>query len=55
MTPFFKVFKVLINHILLIFRLLEYKSSEKKFMNINNLIAEIRKVERIEWNKMELL
>ena len=36
------------NHILLIFKLYVYKSREKKFININNLIAEIRKVKRIE-------
>ena len=40
--------KILINHILLIFKLCAYKSREKKFININNLIAEIRKVKRIE-------
>ena len=40
--------KIFINHILLIFKLYVYKSREKKFININNLIAEIRKVKRIE-------
>ena len=40
--------KILINHILLIFKLYVYKSREKKFININNLIAEIWKVKRIE-------
>ena len=33
--------KIFINHILLIFKLYVYKSREKKFININNLIAEI--------------
>ena len=37
-----------INHILLIFKLYVYKSREKKLMNINNLITEIRKVKGIE-------
>ena len=40
--------KTLINHILLIFKLCVYKSREKKFINTNNLIAEIRKIKRIE-------
>ena len=40
--------KTFISHILLIFKLYVYKSREKKFININNLIAEIRKVKRIE-------
>ena len=40
--------EILINHILLIFQLYVYKSREKKFININNLIAEIQKVKRIE-------
>ena len=40
--------KVFINHILLVFKLYVYKSREKKLININNLIAEIRKVKRIE-------
>ena len=33
--------KVFINHILLIFKLYVFKSREKKFKNISNLIAEI--------------
>ena len=45
---FFENNKILINHILLIFKLYVYKSREKKSININNLIAEIRKVKRIE-------
>ena len=40
--------KCLSNHILVIFKLYVYKSREKKFLNINNLIAEIRKIKRIE-------
>ena len=36
--------KIFINHILLIFKLYVYKCREKIFMNINNLIAEIRKL-----------
>ena len=44
----FKNNKVFINHILLIFKLYVFKSREKKFINLYNLIAEIRKVKRIE-------
>ena len=40
--------KCLSNHSLLIFKLYVYKSGEKKFININNLTAENRKVKRIE-------
>ena len=40
--------KVFINHILLVFKLYVFKSREKKFTNINNLIAEIRKVKTLE-------
>ena len=40
--------KCLSNHILLIFKLYVYKSREKKLININNLMAEIRKIKRIE-------
>ena len=40
--------KTFISHILLIFKLYVYKSREKKFINIDNLITEIRKVKRIE-------
>ena len=40
--------KCLSNHILLIFKLYVYKSREKKLININNLIVEIRKIKRIE-------
>ena len=47
-NSFFENNKILINHILLIFKLYVYKSREKKFINTNNLIAEIRKVKRIE-------
>ena len=36
------------NHILLIFKLYVHKSRAKKFININNLIAEIRQVKTIE-------
>ena len=35
------------NHILLIFKLYVYKTREKELININNLIAEIRKVKGI--------
>ena len=44
----FKNNKVFINHILLIFKLYVFKSREKTFINLNNLIAEIRKVKTIE-------
>ena len=40
--------KCLSNQILLIFELYVYKSREKKLLNINNLIAEIQKIKRIE-------
>ena len=40
--------KCLSNCILLIFKLYVYKSREKKPLNINNLIAEIRKIKRKE-------
>ena len=40
--------KCLSNHILLIFKLYVYKSREKKLLNINNFIPEIRKIKRIE-------
>ena len=56
---FFTNNKVFINLILLIFKLYVcntfvirllyvYKFSEKKFININNLTAEIRKIKRME-------
>ena len=45
---FFENNKIFINHILLIFKLYVYKCREKKLININNLIAEIQKVKRIE-------
>ena len=45
---FFENNKILINHILLIFKLYVYKSREKKLINTNILIAEIWKVKRIE-------
>ena len=45
---FFENNKIFVYHILLIFKLHIYKSREKKFININNLIAEIWKVKRIE-------
>ena len=47
-NSFFENNKILINHILLIFRLYVYNSRGKKFININNLIARIRKVKRVE-------
>ena len=40
--------KCLSNHVLLIFKLYVYKSREKKLLNMNNLIAEIQKIKRIE-------
>ena len=40
--------KIFINHMLFIFKLYIYKFRKKKFININNLIAEIRKVKRIK-------
>ena len=40
--------KCLSNHILLIFKLYVYNSREKNLLNINNLIAEIQKIKRIE-------
>ena len=43
--------KCLSNHILLIFKLYETKSGEKKLLNINNLIAEIQKIRRIPNSK----
>ena len=52
MNPFLKAIKSLsitfYHMILLIFKLYFYKSREKKFININNLVAEIRKVKKIE-------
>ena len=47
-NSFFENKKIITNHILFIFKLYVYKSREKKFININNFIAEIRKVKRIE-------
>ena len=47
--------KILSNHIQLIFKLYMYKSREKKLININNLIAEIRKVKRIEKKMLSLI
>ena len=44
---FFENNKIFINHILLKSKLYVYKYREKKFINVNNLIAEIRKVRRI--------
>ena len=40
--------KLLINHILLIFKLYVYRSREKQFIHINNLIAEIKRAKAIE-------
>ena len=40
--------KIFINHILFIFKLYVYKFRKKKFVSMNNLIAEIRKVKRIK-------
>ena len=44
----FKKNRLLINHILLIFELYVYRSKEKQFIHINNLIAEIKSVKAIE-------
>ena len=44
----FKKNKLLINHILLIFKLYVYRSREKQFIYINNLITEIRSAKAIE-------
>ena len=43
----FKDNEVFISHILLLFKLYVYKSREKKNININNLIVEIRKVKKV--------
>ena len=40
-NSFFENNKIFINDILLIFKLYVFKSRERKFININNLIAEI--------------
>ena len=40
--------KVFISHLLLIFKLNVFKSREKKFINLNNLIDKIRKVKATE-------
>ena len=45
---FFGNNKVFVSYVLLIFKLYVYKTREKKFININSLIAEIRKVKKIE-------
>ena len=47
-NSFFENNKILINHILLIFKLCVYKSREKRFINRNNLITEIQKFKSIE-------
>ena len=44
----FKKNKLLINHILLIFKLYVYRSREKQFIHINNLIAKIKSGKAIE-------
>ena len=45
---FFENNKISTNNILLILKLYVYKSREKRFININNLMAEIWKVKIIE-------
>ena len=45
---YFKKNKLLINHILLIFKLYVYRSREKQFIHINNLIAGIKSAPAIE-------
>ena len=47
-NSFFENNKVFVSHILLIFKLYVYKSREKKFININNFIAEIKKLKKVE-------
>ena len=44
----FKENKLRINHILLIFKLYVYRSREKQFIHINNLIADIKSAKAIE-------
>ena len=44
----FKKNKLLINHILVIFKLYVYRSREKQFIHMNNLIAEIKSANAIE-------
>ena len=44
----FKKNELLINHILLIFKLYTYRSREKQFIHINSLIAEIKSAKAIE-------
>ena len=44
----FKNNKLLINHILPIFKLYVYRSREKQFIHINNIIAEIKSGKAIE-------
>ena len=44
----FKKNKLLINHILLIFKLYVYRSRKNQFIYINNLIAEIKSAKAIE-------
>ena len=44
----FKENQLLINNILLIFKLYVYRSREKQFLHINNLIAEIKSAKSIE-------
>ena len=45
-NSFFENNNILVNDILLLFKLYIYKSREKKFINMNKLIAEIQKVKR---------
>ena len=45
---FFENNKISTNNILLILKLYVYKSREKRFININNLMAEIWKIKIIE-------
>ena len=44
----FKKNKLLINHILLIFKSHVYRSREKQFIHINNLISDIKSAKGIE-------
>ena len=45
---FFENSKAFVNHIRLIFTLYVYKFRQKILININNLIAEIQKIQRIK-------
>ena len=54
-NSFFENNEILINQILFIFKLYVYKSRKKIFLNINNFIAEIRKVKRMVYVQIEIM